>query len=116
LPWYSNRSTEVLLGLGLGRGVRLARVSAEPAGDGAQRRTGLEDLGDALFLEGGTSASGMTPPPNTRTSPRSRDCELLDHPGEQGEVRAGEQRQPDGVGVLLEHGLGDLLGRLVEPV
>ena len=34
--------------------------------------------------------------------------------GEQREVRAREDRQPDGVGVLLERGLGDLLGRLVQ--
>ena len=27
---------------------------------------------------------------------------------------AGEQRQADGVGVLLQRGLGDLLGRLVQ--
>src|SRR5438128_11505580 len=30
-------------------------------------------------------------------------------------VRAGEDRDPDRVGVLLDHGLDDLLGRLVEP-
>jgi hypothetical protein len=29
-------------------------------------------------------------------------------------VGAREDRQPDGVGVLLEHGLDDLLGRLVQ--
>jgi hypothetical protein len=29
-------------------------------------------------------------------------------------VRAGEDRQPDGVGVLLDDGLHDLLGRLVQ--
>ena len=41
--------------------------------------------------------------------------EFLDHAGKQREVRARQQRQPDGVGVLLEHGLGDLLGGLVQP-
>ena len=29
-------------------------------------------------------------------------------------MRAGEDREPDRVGVLLEGGLGDLLGRLEE--
>jgi len=29
-------------------------------------------------------------------------------------VRAGEDREPDGVGILLNGGLGDLLGRLVQ--
>ena len=60
------------------------------------------------------SASGMTPPPNTSTSPRSALPQLLHHPGEQREVRARQQRQADGVDVLLERGLGDLLGRLVQ--
>ena len=38
----------------------------------------------------------------------------LDHLGHQGEVRAREQGEPDGVGVLLDDGLNHLLGRLVE--
>ena len=59
------------------------------------------------------SPDGMTPPPKTTMSPRSR-LQLLHHPGEEGEVGAGEQRQADGVHVLLQRGLGDLLGCLVQ--
>ncbi len=29
-------------------------------------------------------------------------------------MSTGQQREADGVGVLLQHGLGDLLGRLVQ--
>ena len=44
--------------------------------------------------------------------PRSR--HELGEPGEQGHVGAGEHRQADGVGVLLDDGLDDLLRRLVQ--
>ena len=37
-----------------------------------------------------------------------------DDPRHERHVRAGEDRQPDGVGVLLDDGLDDLLGRLVQ--
>ena len=40
--------------------------------------------------------------------------EQLGDPRHKRHVRAGEDRQPDGVGVLLEHGLHDLLRRLVQ--
>ena len=41
--------------------------------------------------------------------------EQRDHPREQRHVRAGQDGQPDRVGVLLDRGLHDLLGRLVQP-
>jgi hypothetical protein len=37
------------------------------------------------------------------------------HPGELGHVRAGQHRQPDRVGVLLQRGGHDLLRGLVQP-
>ena len=58
---------------------------------------------------------GMMPPPNTSTSSRPALAQLVHHPREQREVRAREHRQPDGVGVLLQRGLGHLLGRLEQP-
>ena len=60
------------------------------------------------------SSSGMIPPPKTTTSsmPRSRSSSA--RRGEQGHVRAGEHREADGVGVLLDDGLDDLLRRLVQ--
>ena len=60
------------------------------------------------------SSSGMIPPPNTRTSPGPALAQLLHDPREQRHVGARWQRQPDRVGVLLDRGLGDLLGRLVQ--
>ena len=41
-------------------------------------------------------------------------AEQLDDPRHQRHVGAGEDREADRVGVLLDHGLGDLLGRLVQ--
>src|SRR3954452_5994075 len=41
-------------------------------------------------------------------------AEELDDPRHQRHVRAGQDREADGVGVLLDHGRDDLLGRLVQ--
>ena len=41
-------------------------------------------------------------------------AQQLDHAREEGQVRARQHRQPDGVGVLLEGRLGDLLRGLVQ--
>ena len=60
------------------------------------------------------SASGMMPPPKTTTSVTLTLGEQLHRPGEQGHMRAGENGQPDGVGIFLDDGLHDLLGRLVQ--
>ena len=38
----------------------------------------------------------------------------LDDPRDERHVRAGEDRDPDGIGVLLDRRLDDLLGRLVQ--
>ena len=60
------------------------------------------------------SSSGMIPPPNTTMSSTSALAQQLDEPGEQRHVRAGQHREADGVGVLLDRGLDDLLRRLVQ--
>ena len=60
------------------------------------------------------SSSGMIPPPNTTTSSMLALAHELGEPGEQRHVGAGEHREADGVGVLLDDGLDDLLGRLVQ--
>ena len=60
------------------------------------------------------SSSGMMPPPKTTTSSSAALVEQLDHPREQRHVRAGQDRQADAVGVLLDGGLDDLLRRLVQ--
>jgi hypothetical protein len=54
----------------------------------------------------------MVPPTSTRTSPAVP--QQVDDAGHEGHVRAGEDRDADGVGVLLDHRLGDLLRRLVQ--
>ena len=56
----------------------------------------------------------MIPPPKTRMSVGVALGQQLDQPAEQRHVRAGEDREADQVGVLLDRGLHDLLGRLVE--
>ena len=60
------------------------------------------------------SSAGMMPPPKTMMSAASRSREQLDDPGEEGQVGAGEHREPDDVGVLLDRRLDDLLRRLVQ--
>ena len=60
------------------------------------------------------SSAGIVPPTVTSTSstPCSRSSSTIAR--DERHVRAREDRQPDGVGVLLDHGLDDLLGRLVQ--
>src|SRR4051812_20231425 len=89
-------------------------VLAHPADDllGAGARG--EDLGDAQ--------AGQLGPVGVGDDPAAEDDDVVDpalaqqlgQPGEQGHVRAGEHREPDGVGVLLDDGLHDLLRRLVQ--
>ncbi len=59
------------------------------------------------------SASGMMPPPNTTCRPRPL-VQQFEYAPEQRHVRAGQDGQADRVGVLLDRGLHDLLGRLVQ--
>ena len=62
----------------------------------------------------GMSSAGMVPPTVTRTSSTPCVFEQRDDFRDQGHVGAGEDREADRVGVLLDHRLGDLLGRLVQ--
>ena len=74
---------------------------------------GVKTSATPSLLSSGMSSSGMMPPPKTTMSsaPRSRSSS---QPREQRHVRAGQDRQADRVGVLLDGGLDDLLGRLVQ--
>src|SRR5690349_7469629 len=112
LPWYSKRSMWVL---GLGGGV-LAGVErlGEPVGDRRHGRAGGEEGGDALLLELVDVGAGDDAAAEDEDVVEAAGLELLEHPGEQRHVGAGEEAQTDAVGVLLEGGLGDLLGRLAE--
>ena len=60
------------------------------------------------------SSSGIVPPTTTTTSSRPRSRSKLDDARHESHVRAGEDRDADGVRVLLDRGLDDLLRRLVE--
>ena len=76
---------------------------------------GREDLGHAQRLERGDVGVGDDAAAEHEHLVEAPAAQLLHHPREQRHVGAGEQRQPDGVGVLLHGRLGDLLGRLVQP-
>ena len=80
----------------------------------ASDEPGVNTSATPICFSVATSAAGMTPPPNTQHVVEAPVAQLLQHPREQGEVGARQQRQPDGVDVLLQGGLGDLLGRLVQ--
>ena len=66
-------------------------------------------------LSSGMSSAGIVPPTVTTTSSISCSWSSSTIARHEGHVRTGEDRQPDGVGVLLDHRLHDLLGRLVQP-
>ena len=79
------------------------------------RRPGREDLCHALFASAPPrprSGSCRRPRPARR---RRRSPEPVEDPRHERHVRAGEDRDADGVRVLLDRGLDDLLGRLVQP-
>ena len=65
-------------------------------------------------LSSGMSSAGIVPPTVTSTSSTPCSLEQLDDPRHERHVRARQDRQADRVGVLLDDGLDDLLGRLVQ--
>ena len=76
---------------------------------------GVKISATPFSFSGAMSASGMIPPPNTLMSSASRSFRSSITAREERVVRAGEDGQPDRVGVLLDRRVDDLLGRLVEP-
>ncbi len=138
LPWYSYRSTVGAVSLlcpravrrvGWGLGERVLRDDGGQAPSASSRWSRAPDSHEPIESRGapgvktwatpcscrtGMSASGMIPPTMTSTSPRPTSLNSLTTLGHQGEVGPGEQRQADGVGVLLHDGLDHLLGSLVQ--
>ena len=57
----------------------------------------------------------MMPPTTTTTSSRPAAASWSITSRHEREVRTGEHREPEGVGVLLDDGRHDLLRRLVQP-
>src|SRR4051812_34294940 len=130
LPWYSNRSTGLLesttpagsgpaVGQNGGSTGRLGLPSVErllePLVDGVQRGARREELGDADLLELGDVGVGDDAAAEHHDLAQAPLPQELHHAREERHVGAREQRQADGVGVLLQDGLRDLLGRLVQP-
>ena len=62
----------------------------------------------------GMSSAGMIPPREDQDVAGAALAQRRHDLGEQRHVRARVAREPDRVGVLLDRGLGDLLGRLVQ--
>src|SRR4051794_26540147 len=91
-------------------------------GDGApdelddvlRRRAGREDLGDAELLELRDVLAGDRPADGHHDVLYPLLAQQLHDARDERHMCAGEDRQPDGVGVLLDDRLDDLLGRLVQ--
>ena len=81
------------------------------AGSGAP---GGEDLGHAHLLQHRDVRLGDDAAHDDQDVVPALLREALDHPGDEGEVGPGQERQPDGVGILLDDRLDHLVGRLVE--
>ena len=60
------------------------------------------------------SSAGIVPPSTTSTSSAPFSRRPVEDPRHERHVRAGQDRDADRVGVLLDRGLDDLLGRLMQ--
>ena len=96
----SRRAVELILG--------------HPAGDLGRGRAGREHLADAQLLEDGDVLLGDDPAAEDGDVRGVALGQEVDEGAEERHVRPGEDREADQVGVLLDRGLHDLLGRLVE--
>src|SRR5215469_8153489 len=97
---------------GTGRG---AELGVHPVHDLLGGRAGREDPRDAHPLELRDVGLRDDAAAEHRDIGRVLLGQQLDHPGEQRHVRAGQDRQPDRGGVLLDRRRHDLLRRLVQP-
>src|SRR5690606_23436413 len=89
-------------------------VVGDPGGDGVERRARGEHFGDPRLFQGLDVLFGDDAAAEDDDVGSAAGGQLLDHLGEEGHVRPGERRQPDGVDVFLHGGLGDLGGGLME--
>ena len=101
-----------------GHGAGSLRRRPRRAGSRRSRRSsrpGPKTSATPSALSSSASSGGIVPPTTTSTSsaPFARSPSTIR--GHQRHVRAGEDRDADGVRVLLDRGLDDLLRRLVEP-
>ena len=75
---------------------------------------GVKTSATPSSLSSGMSWLGIVPPTDDDDVPGVLLLEQLDHLRHERHVRAGQDRQADRVGVLLQRGLDDLLGGLVQ--
>src|SRR4051794_14903931 len=112
---HSNRSTAGQVTDRRSGGVRRGHVRGHPVDDLSSGGAGREDLGHPEILQRGDVG--------VRDDAAAEDddvgggplAEQLEDATEQRHVRAGQDRQPDRLRVLLERGLDHLLRGLVEP-
>jgi hypothetical protein len=88
--------------------------SATPAATGSSASSGGSTATTGGTAAGNTSSSGGGPPHRHHDVLGALIREQLDDAGNERHVGAREDRKADRVGVLLDGGLGDLLGRLVQ--
>src|ERR1700722_3805610 len=86
-----------------------------PLGDVIERSTGSEDLGDPNPLQLRDVGLGDDPACEYQHIAGAARGKSLDDARHQRHVSPGEDGQPDGVGILLNDRLGNLLRRLVQP-
>src|SRR4051794_11251988 len=91
-----------------------AHVVLDEVDDGLRGGAGREDLGHAELLELRDVLVGDRASDGHEDVPGVLLLEEVDDLRHERHVRAGEDRQADGVGVLLQRGLDDLLRRLVQ--
>ena len=75
---------------------------------------GVNTSATPRLFSSSTSSAGIVPPDRDDDVVDALLGEQLHDPRHERHVRARQNRQTDGVGVLLDHGLDDLLGRLVK--
>ena len=86
----------------------------EPFVDRDERGAGGKELGDTDLFELGDIGDGDDSTAEHHHFIESPLPEELEDTGKERHVRAGEQREADGIGIFLQGGLGDLLRRLVQ--
>ena len=100
-----SRSTTTLRRAPSRAGTRRSRSSARP---------GVKTAATPCRFSSSASSAGIVPPSDDEHVLRPVLAQPVEDPRDERHVRAGEDRDPDRVGVLLDRGLDDLLGRLVE--
>src|SRR5262245_55819541 len=95
-------------------GLLVAEFAAEPLYDLGRRGAGSEYLLDALRLQLGDVLARHDASAEDEDVARALLPKQLHHPRKERHVRPRVAGEPDGVRVLLDRGLRDLLGRLLQ--